>query len=411
MSVRKRKWTTADGVVKEAWLVDYVDQHGKRHAKTFSRKKEADAFASTTHVEVRGNIHVADSDTITVAEAGKLWLTRAQDELERGTHVQYRQHLDLHITPFIGTLKLSKITVPLVRKFMDDLKEAGRSPAMVKGVKTSLGSILAEAQERGFAVRNPVRDMSTQRRGKTSSEKRRKKRLEYGVDIPTHEEIRAILDNSTGRWRPLLMTAVFTGLRSSELRGLRWVDVDLDKRVLHVRQRADSYHVIGLPKSEAGQRSVPLPPNVVNTLKEWKLACPKGKAGLVFPNTLGNVEAHSNIVKRGLIPPQIAAGLTITKVKRTSARKPVLDEDGKEQFVLAAKYEGLHALRHWFASWCINREKDNGLELPPKLVQTRLGHSTIAMTLDTYGHLFPSTNDDEALAKAEAALLAPARPV
>ncbi|TJV34664.1 MAG: site-specific integrase, partial [Mesorhizobium sp.] len=154
MSVRKRKWTTAKGVQKEAWLVDYTDQHGKRHAKTFDKKKDADAYASATDVEVRGNSHVADSDTITVEQAGKLWVKRAVDELERGTADQYSQHLKLHIIPFIGKLKLSKITVPVVRKFMDDLTAAGRSAPMVKGVRTSLGSIIAEAQERGYVIRN-----------------------------------------------------------------------------------------------------------------------------------------------------------------------------------------------------------------------------------------------------------------
>lgn len=64
-----------------------------------------------------------------------------------------------------------------------------------------------------------------------------------------------------------------------------------------------------------------------------------------------------------------------------------------------------HSLRHFYASWCINRKVDGGLELPVKLVQTRLGHATIAMTLDTYGHLFPNNDDGKELAAAEIALL------
>lgn len=70
-----------------------------------------------------------------------------------------------------------------------------------------------------------------------------------------------------------------------------------------------------------------------------------------------------------------------------------------------AKYPGLHNLRHFYASWCINRRADGGLELPAKVVQERLGHSTIAMTLDTYGHLFPSGDDGAELEAAERALL------
>lgn len=67
---------------------------------------------------------------------------------------------------------------------------------------------------------------------------------------------------------------------------------------------------------------------------------------------------------------------------------------------------GLHALRHWFASWCINSKADGGLELSPKAVQTRMGHSSIQVTFDTYGHLFPAADEAQALADAEGRLLA-----
>ncbi len=404
MSVRKRKWVSG-GVEKEAWIADYTDQNGKRHIKTFPRKKDAEAFANKAGVEVRGHIHVADSDSVTVAEAAADWLARARRELERGTCDQYRQHVDLHILPFIGNMKLSRLTVPAVRSFMDKLHDEGRSPAMVKAVRTSLGSIIAEAQERGKAIRNPVREMATNKKSTTSSEKRRKKRLEYGVDIPTHAEINTIIAHASDRFRPLLTVAVFTGLRSSELRALRWADVDFDKRTIRVAQRADAYSDIGMPKSEAGQRTVPVGPHVINTLKEWKLRCPKGELDLVFPNTRGRLESHANLAKRGLIAPQLAAGLTKRKVKRDGLRKPVLDANGKPIMVTSAKYEGMHALRHWFASWCLNRKSDGGRELTPKLVQAYLGHSSIKLTFDTYGHLFPSQDDEAALAAAEAVLL------
>jgi integrase len=101
-----------------------------------------------------------------------------------------------------------------------------------------------------------------------------------------------------GRYRPILLTAIFTGLRASELRGLRWVDVDLDKRELHVRQRVDKRNMVGPPKSSSGERTVPLPPIVANTLKEHRL-----------PTGAGNAEYYGNIVKRGLVPGWIAAGV------------------------------------------------------------------------------------------------------
>jgi len=98
----------------------------------------------------------------------------------------------------------------------------------------------------------------------------------------------------------------------------------------------------------------------------------------------------------------IQAGLTVAATDKDG--KPIVDERGKP--VLAAKYTGLHALRHFYASWCINPRQDGGLELPPKVVQARLGHASIVMTLDTYGHLFPRGDDGAELAAAEKALLA-----
>ena len=399
MSVRKRTWTTRNGVVKEAWIVDYVDGQDRRRLKTFTRKKDADAFAATASVEIKEGIHVADSASITIKEAGEMWIAGAENAgLERSTVDQYRQHLNFHITPFLGNVLLSKLNAPMVRAFEDKLRDEGRSPAMVKKVRGSLGSLLADAGERGLVARNVVRDLrSRRRRGRErQAEGRQKGKIKVGIDLPTREEIKAIVEHVSGRWRPLIITAIFTGLRASELRGLKWADVDLDGKQLHVRQRADRYNEIGRPKSEAGERVVPLPPIAVNTLREWKLACPKGDADLVFPNGRGNIELLANIINRGLIPAQIAAGI-------------VTDGQGggeRGEAAPKARYTGMHALRHFYASWCINCQVDGGLELPPKIVQERLGHSSITMTMDVYGHLFPRGDDYEELAAAERSLLA-----
>lgn len=412
MSIRKRTWTNAKGEEKTAWVVDYADTKGKRHLKTFKLKKDADKFATTASVEVREGTHVADSESVTVKKAAALWvLTGENAGLERSSINQRTRHVKIHIDPFIGETLLNKLTIPAVREFEDTLRSEGRSTAMVKKVLGSLGAILSDAQERGLATRNPVRDMrGTRRKGKEKqAEKRSKGKLKVGEDIPTREEIKAIVAALEGRWRALLMTAIFTGLRSSELRGLRWQDINFEKRSISVQQRADEFNEIGRPKSDAGERTVPLPPIVVNTLREWKLACPKRDTGAknsegepimelhyVFPNGLGKLESHANIVNRGLIPVQIKAGVS----------QPGSKLDKKGNRIMEAKYTGLHALRHFYASWCINRLQDGGLNLPPKVVQERLGHSSIIMTMDVYGHLFPRGDDAEELAAAENALLA-----
>jgi integrase len=388
MSVRKRAWKTAAGEAKEAWVVDYADQGGNRRLKTFKRKKEADAFETRSRFEITQGTHTADSASVTVAEAAEKWLETCRARgLERSTIDAYEQHVRLHIGPLLGRVKLSQVSTPGVREFEDKLRLDGRSPAMVRKILTSLGSLLSDAQERGLVSRNVVRDLGSRRKKGVDrrADRRQKGRVKVGVEIPSREEIRAIVAALEGRWRPIILTAIFTGLRASELRGLRWSDVDLKKGELHVRQRADRYNEIGRPKSESGERTVPLPPIVANALREWKLVCTKCDTDIVFASSGGRIQYHSNLVKYALIPAQIAAG--------------VMTPDGN------AKYPGLHALRHFYASWCINRREDGGLGLTPKLVQERLGHSTIGMTLDVYGHLFPRGDDGSELAAAEKSLL------
>src|SRR5262249_37520517 len=138
------------------------------------------------------------------------------------------------------------------------LRAAGRSADMVKRVVGDLGSILADAQGRGLVAQNVIRSLS--RRRERHAERRHKHKLKVGVDIPSPAEIRSIVAHLEGRWRPLLMTAIFTGLRASELRGLQWEDTDLKKAELHVRQRADKFNTIAKPKSASGQRTIPMPP-------------------------------------------------------------------------------------------------------------------------------------------------------
>jgi len=388
MSVRKRTWSNGDGSQGEAWVAAYTDQKGKRRLRSFDRKREADDYHASVSTELRTGIHVPDSQSVTIAEAGRLWLQSCEaNGLERTTLEVYRQHLNHHIVPLIGASRLSRLTLPMVRAFEDRLR-IDRSPAMVPKVRGSLGAILADAQERGLVGQNVVRELRKRRRqgGEARADKRRRGgNLKVGVHIPSPNEIRALIHALDGHWRPVLLTAIFTGLRASELRGLRWTDVDLKRAELHVRQRADCHHTIGQPKSAAGERTVPLPPMVVATLRAHRLTCPKGELDLVFPNGKGNVESYRNIIIRGLKPAMVAAG--------------IVDKSGQ------LRYTGLHSLRHFYASRCINRRVDGGLELPLKVVQARLGHATITLTADCYGHLFPRGDEGAELAAAERAFL------
>lgn len=123
-----------------------------------------------------------------------------------------------------------------------------------------------------------------------------------------------------------------------------------------------------------------------NTLRDWKQECPKkgDKLLYVLPNESGGIQFHQNFIQRTWHCIQLDADV-------------ITMEDDKS----LPKYSGLHALRHFFASWCLNRRRDGGLELPAKVVQERLGHSSIQVTFDTYGHLFPRMNDAMEMLRAQ----------
>jgi integrase len=116
----------------------------------------------------------------------------------------------------LSTVRLSQLTAPMVRAFEDRLAAQGRSPAMVHRVMVSLGSIVADAFERGLVAQNVVRG----RPQRTRRNDRRKPTLLVGTHIPTPKEIRNLIPHLQGRWRPLFLVAAFTGLRASELCGL-----------------------------------------------------------------------------------------------------------------------------------------------------------------------------------------------
>ena len=277
--------------------------------------------------------------------------------------------------PFIGAERLASLTTPRIHQLDDQLRSAGRSLAMRRKVLTNVKTMLAFAQGRGLVAQNVAHSVKLR-----SEDREAKGPLREGVDFPTRAELKMLMDAVTGRWRPFLITAIFTGLRASELRGLQWQDVDLDSGVIHVRRRADAWGTIGHTKSKMGKRDIPLPPLVTNALNAWKPTCPVGEHGLTFPNGAGNVENQSNILERFWAPLQISCGLTRGN---------------------APRYR-FHSLRHAAASLFIAF-----LGWQPKRVQTVLGHSSITMTFDRYGHLFEDPKSDrEAMQKLEAAIVA-----
>jgi integrase len=340
-------------VAREAWLVDFKDAAGKRRYKQFDRKKDADAWLVRARNDVAAGTFTADAASITVAAAADQWLERCDaNGLERSTLTQYRSHARHHITPHLGKVKLSRLTRPQVEAWLDYLVRHGRTRELARRALRSLKSIIGEAQRLGQVAQNVARDVKVAM----------PRRHQVKVTIPTKAEVKALLDSAADRQRALLTAAVFTGMRASELRGLRWQDVNFRDQVVHVRQRADTSGGLGSPKSASARRDIPMAPALVTALKEWRLACgPKrGTHDLVFPGRFGRPLSHNTC----------------------------RDELGR-----------LHRFRHFFASWLI----DQGFG--PKRVQALMGHASISVTLDIYSHLWPQENDHARFAAAERALL------
>jgi integrase len=374
-AIRKRVWTNGDGSQSIKWLVDYKDQSGKRRFRNFDRKRDAEVWITQAAWEVSQGVHTADSQSINIAEACDMWVKTAElNDRERGTIQQYRQLADLHIKPLLGAEKLSRLTRPQTEAFRDQLLQT-RSKAMTGKAVRALSGVLREAMRRGLLAQNVAADVKVSR----SSRERPK------VIIPTSGELRSLLENADDDLRPLLMTAVMTGLRSSELRGLPWSDVNLKAGSITVSQRADKYCQIGPPKSAAGYRTIPIGSALVTLLKEWKLRCPKGDLGLVFPNTVGGVQDYPHLLRRKFFPLQIASGVCGPDFVDG---KPKLDTKGDP--LMKARY-GMHALRHAAASAWIKQRIDI------KRLQVWIGHENIELTIDTYGHLIEDPESDVAL--------------
>jgi integrase len=396
------------------WTVEYYDSNKKQHReKRFRTRRDAEARADEISGEVRKGVHTPTSASGTIEDACRAWIQRARDlKREKKTILQYENHTDLHIIPLtdsaekpawpgkLGDLKLAKLTAPISTAVQRELARR-LSPPMARKVMVSFKSVINEAVNTGRVAHNAASSVKPER------QERGQNKIWPGVQFPSKEEVAAVVAAIQGRWRPLILVLAFCGLRASEARGLEWIDVlGLDTYPqIRVRQRADMDCEIGYTKTDAAQRSVPIPPTVAAALREWKKVCPvdaeTGQLRFMFPNGKGHVESHANLYNRGWDGWQIKAGVCEPKRDKNTGK---VVKDGEGRVVMTGKY-GVHALRHFYASVLI----DDGFN--PKRVQTLLGHSTIQVTLNIYSHLFPpdEQEDQTRFANMEASVLMAAK--
>jgi integrase len=303
----------------------------------------------------------------TVAEE---WLGK-QTHLRRRSYEGYARALRRHCFPRFGERPIAQIDEDAIASLVRDLQADGLSGSTVAGVLVPLGGVLRYAVRQKLIPHNPVARLERSERPRLV---RREKR------ILTADEIATLLVATTRAYRPITATAIFTGLRLSELLGLWWGDLDLDGGVLHVRRTLDRTGSFAKPKTAQSARTVVLTPSLVVLLRRHKHASAfTGPTDLVFATRTGRPLYYRNVTRQGLAVAVDRAGI-----------------DHEPQPKLR-----FHDLRHTYTSLLIAQ----GLSLP--FVSRQLGHAFPSYTLNTYAGVFDRAESTTRAAKGLEAVFPP----
>lgn len=344
---------------RDRWVLDFYDQDGMRRWRTMpegTKKDEAiDELAKILKKVAHGTYTPVKSIPL-FPEVADSWLDSKEPNIRHSTHEQYKGHVENHLKPYFERLKVNQLNFDGIEKFKAHCFKQGVTPPTLRKILTSLGGILKYAVKMRYMDYNPVRDVERPK-GKSTHDDNDDMIILQPVDI------RKLLDAAEEQKAEVLfMAAVFTGLRQGELLGLEWGDIDWTNCQVCVR-RTYNHGRFYNPKSKASRRRVDLAPELVTELKKWKLACPPGELDLVFPTSIGTPQSSSNVLRRQFFP-------ALRKAKLPKIR--------------------FHDLRHTYASLLIDQGEH------PKYIQNQLGHSSIIMTMDVYGHLMKTVNQDAA---------------
>jgi integrase len=365
-SVRKRNWKIATGQAKTAWIVDYTDNRGRRQRKHLQTKKAADSFRIKIEGQMQAGTYRAAADKVTVQDACESFLEHCEGRNQRDERMTrkmlavYRGHISnyiLHPEYGVGTRKLSQFTARSVGEFRNRIREIGITVPTARKVLATLHSVLEHAISQDWIATNAARGTKViGPRGEVSKK----------VQPPSKEDMRRVLEAAPEGLRLMLLFAASTGARAGEQWAARWRDVDFVKHELCISRRVDVYGEESAPKSIAGVRTVPLSDQLVAMLKTWRLKSQFSKIDdLIFPNRNGRYLGHDNLIKRQFLP--------------------LFDElKGVDRF-------NWHGLRHFAVSCWIEAG------LAAKTVQTFAGHASLQVTMDRYGHLFPSDDHRKAM--------------
>lgn len=341
------------------WVIDFYDQDGKRRWHTMpkgSTRNEANEKCGELEKKIRQGTYTPVKALPSFATVADNWLASKEPNIRLSTYEQYKGHLENHLKPYFDGAKINHLNFESVEKFKNDSLKKGTTPPTLRKILINLGAILTYAVKMRYIDYNPAREVERPKGNSAHSEKEK-------MVILKPEEIRALLDKAgSQKDRVLFMAAALTGLREGELFGLQWGDIDWINYQIHVR-RTYNHGRFYEPKSITSRRKVDLAPELVSELKKWKLACPTSDQDLVFPTVAGTPENAPNLLYRRFFPALRRAGLPRIR---------------------------FHNLRHTYASLLIAQGEH------PKYIQSQLGHSSIQVTMDIYGHLMVSVNREAA---------------
>ncbi|MES2294588.1 MAG: tyrosine-type recombinase/integrase [Pseudomonadota bacterium] len=367
---------------------------GKRVSEMFETQRDANA----KRIAIEGS---KPGSTATFQIMAKDYLGYQQTlvdtgQRERSYIAMLKGHVNNHILPDkeFSELRCCSIGTPEVQLFCNRLIGRMSAKAAVK-VRTTLSQIFKFGSQVGYVGTNPVRD----------SEIKRKSRPDAGQQdpfiLPGKNALRALVEgakafDNTGRASAVVHVLMYGGLRMSELRGLerKFVRLIAPATALEIVQRADRYNVIGSVKSAAGRRTVDVGPATAQAVRVWLMAAPKAPAPkepdekaerpeYVFPNDAGGVWAYPNFRARFWVPLMNHCGLVTSEPADAHIRGFV-----KANAEFRDPLFSPHMLRHVYASLQIEQG------VTPKRLQKLIGHATLKMTLDTYGHLWPDLDAD-----------------
>ena len=337
-SIYKRK---RDGLWVAQYLVDTPEGKTKRKYVYGKKRKEvADKLAEV--LKDRGEGLLLDAGNLTVAEFLANWLESEKESVRESTHERRKEIIRLHVNPYIGSTRLTKLNALHVQRLYARKLEEGLSPGTVRLIHANLSKALQKAVRWRLVVANVARAATAP---KNTAEE---------VKPLTREQVKQLLDAARGdRFEALYVLAVTCGLRRGELLGLRYEDIDLRRSTLQVR-RSLSKGKVNLPKTSKSRRSIKLSRIALEALKRHKMR-QTVLSEWVFCTNKGQ---------------PISSQQLLWKAWDDVRREAQLPEGTH-----------LHQLRHTCATLLLQEN------VHPKLVSSLLGHSTIKQTLDTYSHV------------------------